>query len=88
MANVMPANSDGDILAYGIAYPEYLKVKGDSNLLLSAVSEGDKVYFRKEIPTLHDSSQTTRTSANFVVTSRPIVTKNTIDITLKRIQDR
>jgi len=88
MANVMPANSDGDILAYGIAFPEYLKIRGDLNADLSVIQENDKMYFRKDLPAVHDTSQTTKTSANFFVSSRPIVTKHNIEITLKRIQDR
>lgn len=88
LANAMPTNSDGDILAYGASFPEYLRLKGDLNASLSGVSEDDKFYFRKDLPETHDATQTTTTSANFFVSSRPIITKHTVDITLKRIPNR
>lgn len=87
-ANVMPTNSDGDIQMYGAAYPEYLRIKGDLNSDLSQIGEGDRIFFRKEPPTTHDVSQTTKTAANFFVSSIPVISMSTVSIDLKRIVDR
>ena len=88
MANIMPTNSDGDIQMYGEKYPEYLRMKGMTMSELSNISEKDRIYFRKEIPFTHDVTQTTSTSANFEVASIPIMSKNTTEVLLKRIESR
>ncbi len=88
LANIMPTNSDGDIVAYGTSYPEYLRIKGDLNTELGLISEEDKIFFRKAIPSTHDVTQTTKTSANFFISARPIQSMSTVEITMKRIPDR
>ena len=87
-ANIMPTNSDGDMQIYGEKYPEYLRLKGFANTEISNISEKDRIYFRKAIPTTHDITQTTSTSANFEVASIPIQSKSTVEVILKRIENR
>jgi hypothetical protein len=87
-ANIMPTNSDGDIVMYGEKYPEYLRVKGFITDEITQILEKDRIYFRKDIPDVHDITQTTNTSANFEVASRPIISKSTVEILLKRIENR
>lgn len=86
--NVQPTNLDGDIVAYGLDFSEYLRIKGSLTDMLLEIKEGDKFYYNKPIPATHDIAQTTPTSANFIVVGKPTVTKTYIDIRLKRVSGR
>lgn len=88
MVNIQPTNQDGDILVYGTNYSEYARIIDGDVSKLDYIKENDKVYYAKALPTTHDIAQTSQTSANFFVSGRPTVTKNVIDIRLKRISSR
>lgn len=88
IANIMPTNQDGDIIAYGSSFPEYARIKQAITKELEEIKANDKVYYSKEPPIKHDATQASTKSANFIVSGMPTITKNTIDIRLKRIPNR
>lgn len=87
-ATFMPTNQDGDILAYGSSFPEYARTKEAFTDILGTIKANDKVYYGKELPEIHDKTQTTKSSANFIVSGEPTKTKYTIDIRYKRLPNR
>lgn len=87
-ATFMPTNLEGDILAYGSEYTEYARTQEAITPTLDTIKVDDKVYYKKDLPAVHDVEQTSKSSANFIVSGKPTKTKNTIDIRYKRIPNR
>lgn len=87
-ANVMPTNGDGDIVAYGATFPDFLRIRQSITSDLLKIKDKDKVFWNKPVPTTHSITQSTPDSANYIVTGRPTVTRSIIDIRLKIITGR
>ena len=88
VATFNATNSNGDILAYGSSYPEYARTQEAITDILMSVKANDRVYYRKELPKVHNIYQTNKEDANFIVSGEPTMSKNTIDIRYKRIPNR
>lgn len=88
IATFSPTTQEGDIVAYGSKFPEYARTQEAYNDLLGSIKANDKIYYGKPLPLEHDKTQTTKTSANFIVSGQPTITKNTIDIRYRKIPNR
>ena len=88
LAVVMPISVNGDVYNYGENYSEYAKLVDGNISHFSYIKENDRIYYKKTIPTTHDVSQTTESSANYFVSGTPMISKNLIEIKLKKIPNR
>lgn len=85
--SIMPTTDTGDMFAYGVNFPQYLKCK-------CSISEaedftaGDKIYFRKVLPTTHNPMQNKVEDCNFEVSSNPQISKNIGDVRFKHLANR
>lgn len=86
--NIMPSSEDANIETQGLKKIQYLKIKQSINKDLLKIKYNDRIYYKKNLPLVHDRTQTKQDSANFYVMADPVITKNTIEIKLKSILNR
>lgn len=85
--NVMRVNDSAEILAFGATFPENLVC-----LCPLSVSKnfdtGDRVYFNKKPPTVHNELQNKKEDANYTVNTKPTDSLNTSEIRLTYLKGR
>ena len=79
--NYQPTNSDGEIIALGSEYSEYLRIK-DSISIGKKFNNRDKCYVFVEPPSETDALGK---NADFIVSGEPLLTLNECEVTLKRL---
>lgn len=79
--NYQPTNSDGEIIALGLEYSEYLRIK-DNISIGQKFNNGDKCYVFVKPPAEHDALCK---NADFIVSGEPLLTLNEGEVTLKRL---
>lgn len=79
--NYQPTNSEGEMIALGLEYSEYLRIK-DNLSIGKNFSNGDKCYVFVIPPKEHDYLCK---NADFIVSGEPLITLNECEITLKRL---
>lgn len=79
--NYQPTNSDGEIIALGSEYSEYLRIK-DSISIGKKFNNGDKCYVFVEPPSETD---VLCKNADFIVSGEPLLALNECEVTLKRL---
>lgn len=79
--NYQPTNSQGEIIALGPEYTEYLKIK-DNISIGKKFNNGDKCYVFVEPPKEVDALCK---NADFIVSGEPLLTLNEGEVTLKRL---
>lgn len=84
IVNIIPANSEAEIQAFGQEYIKYFRIKC-SELYAKGFSVDDRVYFKKKLPTVHNPTQSKPEDANFNVQLPPLSTINVGTIYLKSI---
>lgn len=82
--NHQVTNSEGDLIALGMEYPMYVRIKADLEMY-STFHAGDRVYINIE-PTQPFNELCK--DANYEVDSDPIVSLNVIEVTLKRLSGK
>lgn len=84
MANYQVTNSEGDLVALGMDFPMYIRIKTDVNLK-HWFKAGDRVYINTEPAQPFDGLCK---DADYEVDSDPIVSLNTVEITLKKLSGK
>ena len=82
--NHQVTNSEGDLIALGMEYPMYVRIKTDLEMY-SKFHAGDRVYINIEPTEPFDGLCK---DANYEVDSEPIASLNVIEVTLKRLSGR
>lgn len=85
--NIAPTNSTAEIEAFGASYIDYMRIKV-SRENANEYSAGDRVYYNKKPPLVHNPTQTKVDDANYTVELMPTATVNIGTVYLKRIQNR
>lgn len=85
-AIVSLTNSDVEIQAYGTNYIEYLKIK-DTNKVCNNFSIGDRVYYNKSLPTIHNKLQNKNLDSNYEVMAS-VSANGSGEVRLKKIAGR
>ena len=85
--NVMPVNANGEIMVYGIDFPQNL-VCVCSNKIANNFDVGDRIYFKKTIPKKHNKLQNKSEDANFEVNQIPTISLNTSEIRFQYLKGR
>ena len=83
--NYQATNSDGDLIALGMDFPKYVRIKADLKYN-NTFHVKDRVYI-KEKPDRNDFDVLCR-DADYEVDSDPIVSLNVVEITLKRLSGK
>lgn len=84
LINYQATNSDGDLIALGMDYPKYIRIKADLSDLNIFHAE-DRIYISVQPPQPFDELCK---SADYEVDSEPIVSLNSIEVTLKRLSGK
>lgn len=84
--NIAPTNSDAEIEAFGAAYVDYMRIKLSQEDAKEYVA-GDRVYYNKKPPIVHNPTQTKTEDANYMVELMPTATVNVGTVYLKRIRN-
>lgn len=84
LINYQATNSEGDLIALGMDFPKYIRIKTDL-LEANTFHAEDRVYISIEPPQPFDELCK---SADYEVDSDPIVSLNSIEITLKRLSGK
>ena len=79
--NYQSTNSESDLIALGTEFPMYIRVKTD-DIYANLFHTGDRVYIGYEPSANFD---VLCKDANFEVDSEPMVSLNTIEVTLKKL---
>ena len=82
--NYQPTNSDGDLIALGLNFPMYMRIKADLKYY-NNFKAGDRVYISKK-PT-NDFDGLCK-DADYEVDSEPLKFINSIEITLKKLSGK
>lgn len=85
---VTPVSRNTSIEEQGRKKDEEYKIYSGNISGLRDIKFGDLIYYKKEPPEEHDSSQTTKPSANFIVSVNPVITNGLIEITIKKLANR
>lgn len=83
--NYQATNSDGDLIALGLDFPKYIRIKTDLKYK-DTFHPKDRVYI-KNIPTA-DSFNVLAKDAEYEVDSDPRVSLNVVEVTLKRLSGK
>ena len=83
--NYQATNSDGDLIALGLDFPKYIRIKADLKYA-NTFHPKDRVYI-KNIPDLNQFDQLCK-DADYEVDSDPRVSLNVVEITLKRLSGK
>lgn len=81
--NYQATNSDSDLIALGVDYPMYIRIKADIEQASNFIT-GDRVYIYVT-PTNFDGLCK---DADYEVDSDPIISLNSIEVTLKRLSGK
>ncbi len=79
--NYQPTNSEGEMIALGPEYSEFLRIK-DNPSIGKKFGNGDKCYVFITPPSEHDFLCK---NADFIVSGEPLITLNESEVTLKRL---
>lgn len=82
--NYQPTNSDGDLIALGMDYPKYMRIKADK-CYEKTFRPNDKVYIMKTPSKPYDKLCK---DADYEVVSDPQVSLNSIEVTLTRLSGK
>ena len=82
--NYQYTNSEGDLIALGLDFPMYIRIKGDINDL-SKFHANDRVYIGIKPSVPFDELCK---DANYEVDSDPIISLNSIEVTLKKLSGK
>lgn len=83
--NYQVTNSDGDLIALGLEFPKYIRIKTDLKYA-DTFHPKDRVYIRHK-PDTNDFDVLCK-DADYEVDSDPIVSLNVVEITLKRLSGK
>ena len=83
--NYQATNSDGDLIALGLDYPKYMRIKTDLKYA-DTFHPKDRVYI-KVIPNAESFNALCK-DADYEVDSDPRVSLNVVEITLKRLSGK
>ena len=81
--NYVPTNSDGDLIAIGLNYPKYLRIKTDIREK-DLFHAKDRLYVYKEPPQIHDALCK---DADYEVYKQPSLYINEMEVMLYRLSD-
>lgn len=83
--NYQATNSDGDLIALGLDFPKYVRIKADL-IYANTFHPKDRVYI-KNIPDIKTFDGLCK-DADYEVDSDPRVSLNVVEITLKRLSGK
>lgn len=81
--NYQATNSESDLISLGKEFPMYMRLKSDLQYK-DLFHTGDRVYINSK-PTNFDGLCK---DANFEVDNEPIISLNTIEVTLRKLSDK
>lgn len=84
LINYQATNGEGDLIALGMEFPNYVRIKADL-LYSSMFHANDRVYISKKPSTPFDELCK---DADYEVDSEPIISLNSIEVTLKRLSGK
>lgn len=84
LINYQATNSEGDLIALGMDFPKYIRIKADISYR-DMFHANDRVYISIEPSKPFD---TLCKDADYEVDSDPIISLNSIEITLKRLSGK
>lgn len=82
--NYQATNSEGDLIALGENYPMYIRIKTDISYA-NTFKAGDRFYINKEPATPFDALCK---DANYEIDSNPLISLNTVEITLRKLSGK
>lgn len=82
--NYQCTNSEGDLIALGLDFPQYIRIKADLDLL-PYFHANDRVYVGTEPSEPFDELCK---DANYEVDSDPIVSLNVVEVTLQKLSGK
>lgn len=82
--NYQATNSEGDLIALGMDYPMYIRIKTDTQYK-NTFKAGDRVYIGIKPNQPFDELCK---DANYEVDSDPIVSLNVVEVTLKKLSGK
>lgn len=82
--NYQATNNEGDLIALGMNYPMYIRIKTDTQYA-NTFKAGDRVYVGIEPSEPFD---VLCKDANYEVDSDPIVSLNIVEVTLKKLSGK
>lgn len=82
--NYQATNSEGDLIALGMDFPMYVRIKADMNIN-GMFKAGDRVYINTQPAETFDELCK---DADYEVDSDPIVSLNVVEITLKKLSGK
>lgn len=82
--NYQATNSEGDLIALGMDFPMYIRIKTEVELA-NKFKAGDRVYINTEPQSPFDMLCK---DADYEVDSDPLVSLNTVEITLKKLSGK
>lgn len=82
--NYQATNSEGDLIALGMDFPKYMRIKVDLELA-NTFKAGDRIYI-KNTPT--EPFDVLCKDADYEVDSDPIISMNSVEITLKKLSGK
>lgn len=84
LVNYQATNSEGDLIALGMDFPMYVRIKADMSCK-DLFNAGDRVYINKKPAEPFDELCK---DADYEVDSDPIVSLNIVEITLKKLSGK
>lgn len=82
--NYQPTNTDGDLIALGMDYPKYMRIKADLDMK-DMFHPKDRIYLMTKPSVPFDELCE---DADYEVVSDPQVSLNTIEVTLTRLSGK
>lgn len=82
--NYQATNSEGDLIALGMDFPMYIRIKADMSMN-GVFKAGDRVYINT---TPQEPFNALCKDADYEVDSDPIVSLNVIEVTLKKLSGK
>jgi hypothetical protein len=82
--NYQATNSDGDLIALGMDFPMYMRIKADLSDVTNFKAE-DRVYIMR---TPSEPFDVLCKDADYEVDSDPIISLNSVEITLKKLSGK
>ena len=83
--NYQATNSDGDLIALGLDFPKYIRIKADLKYK-DTFHPKDRIYI-KNIPSVGTFNVLAK-DAEYEVDSDPITSLNVVEVTLKRLSGK
>lgn len=83
--NYQATNSDGDLIALGLDFPKYIRIKADLKYA-NTFHPKDRVYIKNQPD--EDNFNELCKDADYEVDSDPRVSLNVVEITLKRLSGK